>query len=104
MDKPKTISAKELLARQMKNKEFKKNYDELEEEFELAKEVIRLRIASNMTQSELAKQAGTSQPAIARLESGSYKNLSLSFLRKIGKALGAYPEIHFQKITDPFTP
>jgi DNA-binding XRE family transcriptional regulator len=98
MNKPKMISAKDLLARQMKNKEFKKTYDEYEEEFDLATEVIRLRIASNMTQSQLAKLAGTSQPAIARLESGSYKNLSLSFLRKIGKVLGVYPEIHFQKI------
>ncbi len=98
MNKPKMISAKDLLARQLKNKEFKKTYDEYEEEFDLATEVIRLRIASNMTQSQLAKLAGTSQPAIARLESGSYKNLSLSFLRKIGKALGVYPEIHFQKI------
>jgi transcriptional regulator with XRE-family HTH domain len=51
----------------------------------------------NMTQKELAKIAGTSQPAIARLESGKYNNVSLSFLRKIGKALNVEPEIHFKK-------
>jgi DNA-binding XRE family transcriptional regulator len=98
MNKPKMISSKDLLALQMKDKRFKKTYDEYEDEFALATEVIRLRLASNLTQSQLAKLVGTSQPAIARLESGAYKNLSLSFLKKIGKVLGAYPEIHFQKI------
>jgi predicted transcriptional regulator len=50
-----------------------------------------------MTQKELAKRAGTSQPAIARLESGKYTNITMSFLRKIGKALNAEPEIHFKR-------
>jgi predicted transcriptional regulator len=40
-----------------------------------------------MTQMGLAKMAGTSQPAIARLEFGKYSNISLSFLRKIGRTL-----------------
>jgi transcriptional regulator with XRE-family HTH domain len=59
--------------------------------------VIQLRTEAKLTQSELAKLAGTSQPSIARLESGSYLNPSLAFLRRIGNALNAYPEIHFQK-------
>jgi transcriptional regulator with XRE-family HTH domain len=50
-----------------------------------------------MTQKELAEIVGTSQPAIARLESGKYNNISLSFLRKIGKALDVEPEIHFKR-------
>lgn len=49
-----------------------------------------------MTQKELAAKAGTSQPAIARLESGRYRNVSLAFLRKVGKALGAQPEVHLR--------
>jgi DNA-binding XRE family transcriptional regulator len=93
----KTTSAKSLLKQQRKNKEFRKEFDKLEEEFALAKEVIQLRTEANLTQMQLAKLAGTSQPAIARLESGSYKNVSLSFLRKIGHALGAHPKIHFHK-------
>ena len=60
--------------------------------------IKRLRTELGMTQKQLAEKAGTSQPAIARLESGAYENLSLSSLRKIGKALGAKPEIHFKKI------
>lgn len=94
MRKMKTINSSELLKKQLKNKVFKKEFDALEKEFKLAQEVIYLRKKAQLTQSELARKAGTSQPAIARLESGEYTNLSLSFLRKIGNALNAVPEIH----------
>jgi len=87
-----------LLNKQFKNKEFKKEYDNLKEEFELAEEIIKLRIKAKMTQTELARLAGTSQPAISRLESGGYRNLSLAFLRKVGKALGMIPKVYFKRI------
>lgn len=94
-----TQSAKfeDLLSKELENPSFKKEFNSREEEFILAKEVILLRKTNNLTQKELAKLAGTSQPAIARLESGSYKNLSLSFIRKVAEALGANPEIHLRK-------
>jgi predicted transcriptional regulator len=82
----------------MKNKAFAEEYKALEEEFELAREIIKLRTKAKLTQSELAKRAGTSQPAIARLESGTYRNLTLSFLRRIGEVLGAYPEIKMKRV------
>ncbi len=87
----------ELLGKQLENKEFKKEYDALEDEFTLAREVMLMRKDNNLTQKDLAKLAGTSQPAIARLESGSYQNLSLSFIKKVAGALGAIPEIHLRK-------
>ncbi len=46
--------------------------------------------------AELAKKAHTSQPAISRLESGSYTNVSMAFLRKVGAVLGATPVVHFK--------
>jgi predicted transcriptional regulator len=95
----KTKDFEEYKNEQLKDPELKKEYDALEKEFELAKEIIRLRKEMNLTQKELAKKAGTSQPAIARVESGSYKNVSLSFLRKIAHVLGAEPEIHLKKIS-----
>ena len=98
MNKIKTINSKEFLKKQLTNKEFKKEYIALEDEFNIAKEILKLRKDANLTQKQLATLAKTSQPAIARLESGNYENLSLSFLRKIGKALDAIPEIHFKKI------
>ena len=92
-----SVNLEDLLSKEIKDPAFKKEFDSLEEEFILAKEVILLRKTNNLTQKELAKLAGTSQPAIARLESGSYKNLSLSFIRKVAEALGATPEIHLRK-------
>jgi DNA-binding Xre family transcriptional regulator len=86
-----------LLKSKLKNKVFREEYESLEKEFALAEEVIKLRLEKNMTQKDLAEIAGTSQPAIARLESGKYNNISLSFLRKIGKALNVEPEIHFKR-------
>ncbi|MCK5007687.1 MAG: helix-turn-helix transcriptional regulator [Spirochaetia bacterium] len=82
---------------QLKDPELRREYDAIEEEFTLAREIIDLRKRRNLTQKELAEQVGTSQPAIARIESGSYKNISLSFLRRLADALGAVPEIHLRK-------
>lgn len=76
--------------------EVKREYEALEEEFAIASEVIRLRTQHHMTQRELAERVGTSQPAIARLESGNYRNLSLSFLRRIATALDAVAEVHIR--------
>jgi DNA-binding Xre family transcriptional regulator len=91
------ISFDDLLEKKLKNPKFKKEYDELEEEYTLAKEIIELRIKKNLSQKELAEMIGTSQPSIARLESGKYKNVSMSFIRKVAKALDAVPELHLKK-------
>lgn len=93
----KTKSYQDVLEQELKDPKFKKAYDAFEDEFNLAEEVIRLRIKANMTQAELARKAHTSQPAISRLESGNYTNVSLAFLRKIGAALGAVPTVHFKR-------
>lgn len=93
----KTESLDEFLKGQLKDEQFRKEYRALEPEFELAKEVIALRKNRNLTQKQLAEQMGTSQPAIARLESGNYRNVSLSFLRRLAEALGATTEIHLKK-------
>jgi DNA-binding XRE family transcriptional regulator len=65
---------KDLLQDELKDPEFKKEFESLEGEFHLAKEVMMLRKARNLSQKQLAEIAGTSQPAIARLESGGYSN------------------------------
>jgi len=54
-----------LLGKKLKNPEFRKEWEAQKEEFEVAKEVIRLRIKAGITQKELAEKAYTSQPAIA---------------------------------------
>ncbi|MBP7583198.1 MAG: helix-turn-helix domain-containing protein [Spirochaetes bacterium] len=94
--KIKAYAYDEILDKELKVKDFQHAYNALEEEFSLSREVIRLRMERRMSQAELAQKAGTSQPAIARLESGNYRNLSLSFIRRIAKALDAVPDIHLR--------
>jgi DNA-binding Xre family transcriptional regulator len=94
----KTYDYKDILKEELRDPEFRRAYEESEEEFAVAKEIIRLRMAKGWTQRELAERAHTSQPAIARLESGNYRNVSLSFLRKLGAALGAVPIVHMEPV------
>ncbi len=91
-----TTNFDDLLAENLKEEDFKKEYDALEEEFDVAKKIIHLRLTAGMTQKELARQAHTSQAAISRLESGTYRNVSLSFLRRVGAVLGVKPHVSFQ--------
>lgn len=80
----------------LEDKDFKKEYDALETEFTIAKELIGLRIKKNLTQQQLAVMTKTSQSAIARLESGRYKTLTLSFLNRVAEAVGAKVELHLK--------
>lgn len=76
------------LKEKMRDPEYKKRYDALEPEFAVIESVIRKRLENRMTQAQLARKIGTTQSAIARLESGSY-NPSFSMLRKVADALDA---------------
>ncbi len=93
----KALSFDSFLARQLKDPKFKAAYDDLAGEFELAAQVIRFRMARNLTQAELARRVGTSQPAIARLESGNHRNLTLGFVYRVARALDLQPELRFRK-------
>jgi len=93
----KSYNFRDVLKEKMKDPEFRKEWEKSQQEFDLSCKVIELRIKAGLTQKELAEKARTSQPAIARLESGSYKNVSMAFLRKIGEAFDLEPHITFRK-------
>ncbi|MBV9958237.1 MAG: helix-turn-helix domain-containing protein [Acidobacteria bacterium] len=52
-----------------------------------------MRQKRGWTQSKLAARAGVSQPFIAKLESGNFKNIELKTLVRIAAALNASLEI-----------
>ena len=63
---------------------------------EISKMVIQLRNAAHLTQAELARKAGTTQPVIARLESGTDTRIpSLALLARIAAASHARLHIGF---------
>jgi ribosome-binding protein aMBF1 (putative translation factor) len=76
------------LQNRLKDPEFKKLWRESEPEFLLAKQMIEKRLASKMSQRDLAKKLNTSQAAISRIES-MRGNPSLSFLKRLSRALGS---------------
>jgi ribosome-binding protein aMBF1 (putative translation factor) len=83
-----TIPAKDALAKWRKDSAFRVAYDALEEEFALAAQLIEARARAGLTQAELAERMGTSQSAVARLESGKAKP-SVATLEKLAAATGS---------------
>lgn len=92
------LSHKELKARALARAEVKDEYDKLEEEFALLDEFLKARAAAGVTQAEVAERIGTTQSAIARLESGNSRHSpSLATLRKYAHALGCRLELRLVK-------
>jgi len=77
-----------------KDPEFAKEYERLEFPGMLARQVIKMRVDKDITQSELAKLVGTQQSSISRLESMTSLP-SLTFLQRIAAVLDAHIEIRF---------
>lgn len=68
--------------------------------FEIADQVLRLRLEKGWSQAELARRADTKQANISRLESG-LSNPSIKFLRKLSEALDTDVTIRFEKSREP---
>lgn len=85
----------ELHKKWMAEPEYRKAYDALEEEFALAKAVIDARNRAGLTQAELARKMGTTQPVIARLEGGHVRP-SMRTLERFAKATGSRLLIRFE--------
>ena len=76
----------------------RKAYDALAEESAFLDKVLKARAASGLTQAQVAERVGTTQSAIARLESGTAKHSpSLATLQRYAKALGYRVEVRFVK-------
>jgi transcriptional regulator with XRE-family HTH domain len=79
----------------LKDPEYRREYDGLEEEFALASAIIEARSRAGLTQEELAAKMETSQSAIARLESGRTIP-SGSTLKRFARATGTRLRISFE--------
>jgi ribosome-binding protein aMBF1 (putative translation factor) len=79
----------------MKDPEFRTEYEALEEEFALATALIEARAKAAMTQEQVARAMGTTQAAIARLESGRTMP-STRTLERFARATGTRLRISFE--------
>ena len=88
---------KEFLAEQLKDPEFKAEYDTLEPEFAIIQAIIDARKASGLTQKQLAEKTGIAQADISKLEHGN-ANPSLKTLQRLAAGMGMKLKIEFQTI------
>jgi ribosome-binding protein aMBF1 (putative translation factor) len=76
---------------------YAREYEALEEEFNLASAMIAARTQAGLTQEQLAKRMKTTQAVVARLESGRVKP-STRTLERFAKATGMRVRISFERI------
>jgi transcriptional regulator with XRE-family HTH domain len=73
-------------------------YGALEDEFAFLDQVLKARAAAGLTQAEVAARVGTTQSAIARLESAERTHSpSIATLQRYARALGYRIEIRLVK-------
>ena len=97
-----TSTLKQFKARALARPKVKKAYDDLEEEFAFLDEVLKARTESGLSQAEVAARVGTTQSAIARLESSTPKHSpSIATLRRYARALGYKLEVRLVKDDRP---
>lgn len=78
----------------MQDPDFRKEYEAMAPEFEIARALIGARARAGMTQTEVAERMGTTRSVVARLEGGTSMP-SLKALFRYAKATGMKPEINF---------
>lgn len=84
----------EYLAEQMKNPEFKAEYDALEPEFAIVQAIINARKLKGITQKELSERTGIAQGDISKLENGN-GNPSIKTLKRLAAAMDMSLKIEF---------
>ncbi|MDE2475731.1 MAG: helix-turn-helix transcriptional regulator [Alphaproteobacteria bacterium] len=92
------IRASDLHRKWMKNDpEYAREYNALDEEYNLASAMIAARSRAGLTQEQLAMRMKTTQAVVARLESGRVKP-STRTLERFAKATGMRIRISFEPI------
>jgi transcriptional regulator with XRE-family HTH domain len=91
-----TRTLKQFKAHVLSKPKVRTAYDALADEFAFLDEVLKARTAVGLTQAEVAARIGTTQSAIARLESPtSSHSPSVGTLQKYARALGFKLQIRF---------
>lgn len=86
----------ESFAEWLRDPAYQAAYDLLNEELSLASALIAARRAAGVSQEEVARRMRTSQPAVARLESGK-ANPSVDTLRRYAAATGTQLKIALER-------
>jgi len=96
------LTHKQLRTKALGNAQVKAEFDQMADEFTLLDEFLKARAAQGLTQAQVAQTIGTTQSAVARMESGSGKHSpSLATLSKYADALGCKLEVRLIRRSRP---
>lgn len=96
------LTHKQLRTKALANAEVNAEYEKQADEFALLDEFLKARAALGLTQAQVAQKIGTTQSAVARMESGSGKHSpSLATLTKYAEALGCKLEVRLVRRSRP---
>ncbi len=88
------LTHKQLRTKALGTADVKAEFAALSGEFALLDEFLKARAAQGLTQAQVAEKIGTTQSAVARMESGSGKHSpSLATLSRYAEALGCKLEV-----------
>lgn len=87
----------EFLEEQLKDPEFRAEYDALEPEFAIVQAMIDTRKRTGMTQKQLAEKTGIAQSDISKFETGG-GNPSLRTLQRLAVGMGTVLHIEFRPV------
>lgn len=85
---------REYLNKQLEDPEFKKEWDDLEPEFNTIQAMIDARKKCNMTQKQLAEKTGIDQSDISKIETGN-ANPALSTLKRLAEGMDMVLKLEF---------
>ena len=86
---------RDTLKEEMENPEFKKEWDNLEVEFQIIKAMIDGRNENHLTQRELSDMTGIAQGDISKIENGN-ANPSIKTLDRLADALEKKLKVTFE--------
>lgn len=88
------ITYKEYKNKCLEDSNLKKEYDDLEPEYDIINAMIKARKEKGLTQKQLSELTGISQADISRIENGT-RNPSLEIIKRLATGMGMRLKLEF---------
>ena len=82
------------LEEQMKDPDFKNEFENLQPELDVIRAIVDARTSQNLTQKQLSERTGINQADISKLENGT-RNPTLNMLKRLAKGMNLELKIEF---------
>ena len=90
----KELTLNRVLKEKLRDKEFRKAFEEEDFYVRVAIRIAQLREKNHMSQKELARKLHTSQQAVSRIERG-YQNVTIGMLERVADVFHKKPDFRF---------